>query len=128
MVLRLWVAIRITTSSERICGEDTLGMPSNIMDQSSPLHNKIPIPPVMGAQTDYIMTQAIQLPLRRLVLDQLQKLILSNKSNTWFCVYICTFILLHNCSKIITHDHSYAVKHGLNVSKNIPVKFKTDLY
>src|SRR4051794_22413663 len=115
MVLRLWVAIRITTCSERICGEDTLGMSSDMMDKSSPMHNKIPIPPVLGAQMDYIMTQIIQLPLRRMVLEELQRVVLANKPESWLCIYLCTFILLHNCAMVTKHDAGYAIKHGLKV-------------
>jgi len=111
---------RMITSSEQICGEDTLDMPLDIMDASSPLHNKIPTPPVLGAQGDYIVGQSIQLPLRRMVLEQLQRLILANKSSSWFCIYLCTFILLHNFSKVTQNDRAYAVKHGLNVGTKFP--------
>jgi hypothetical protein len=113
MVLRLWVAIRITTRSIRITGNETLGMASDILDETSPLHGNIPIPPVMGAQIELILIQAIQVPLRTLVLDLLQKLVLANKSSAWFTIYLCIFILLHNCALITKHDAGYARKHGI---------------
>jgi hypothetical protein len=105
----------MTTRSERICGEDTLGMPADMMDQSSSMHGKIPITPVMGAQIDVIVIQGIMVPLRTQILEQLQKLVLANKPNNWFCIYLCIFILLHNCSLITKQDVSYARKHGLKV-------------
>jgi hypothetical protein len=111
MVLRLWVAIRITTRSIRICGEDTLGMPPDILDETSPLHGEIPVPPVLGTQIELILIQGIQIPLRKVVLDRLQKLIATNKPNTWFTMYLCIFILLHNCSMITKYDAGYAKKY-----------------
>ena len=111
MVLRLWAAIRITTRPTRIRGEDTLGMPSDILDETSPLHGEIPIPPLMGVQIELLLMQSIQLPLRKMVLDTLQNLIQANKLNTWFTRYLCLFILLHNCAMITEHDASYAKKY-----------------
>lgn len=116
-VLRLWVAIRITTRSIRIAGQETLGMTIGILDETSPLHGSIPIPPVMGAQIELILIQKIQAPLRVQVLDKLQKLILANKTSSWFTVYLCIFILLHNCAMITKHDAGYARKHGIQVSR-----------
>jgi hypothetical protein len=108
MVLRLWVAIRMTTRSTRICGEETLGMSSDIFDETSSLHGEIPVPPVLATQIDIILIQGIQIPLRKAVLDRLQKLIATNKLNTWFTMYLCVFILLHNCSMITKYDAGYA--------------------
>jgi hypothetical protein len=108
MVLRLWAAIRITTRPTRIRGEDTLGMPSDILDETSPLHGEIPIPPLMGVQIELLLMQSIQTPLRKMVLDTLQNLIQANKPSTWFTRYLCLFILLHNCAMITKHDANYA--------------------
>jgi hypothetical protein len=108
MVLRLWVAIRITTRPTRICGGDTLGMSPDILDETSSFHGKIPIPPVMGAQIELILTEGVQIPLRKSVLDKLQSLIATNKPSTWFTRYLCLFILLHNCAMITKYDAGYA--------------------
>ena len=115
MVLQLWVAIRMTTRSLRITGTETLGMSTGLMDVSSGMHGKIPIPPVLGAQMQLILTQKLQGPLRSKILTRLQKLTLEQKPDNWFCIYICTFILLHNCSLLTIHDIGYARKHGLKV-------------
>jgi hypothetical protein len=103
------------TRSERISGEETLGMSSNLMDPSSPMHGKIPITPVMGAQIDLILIRGILTPLRTMILDQLQKLVLTHKPQNWLCIYFVTFILLHNFSLIMKQDMAYARKHGLKV-------------
>ncbi|OBT85528.1 hypothetical protein VE02_05374 [Pseudogymnoascus sp. 03VT05] len=113
MVLQLWVAIRLNTKSTNIVGPETLGMPPDIFDATHPTPGRIPIPPVMGNQIELILSRDIQDPLRNDILDALQKLIYSNKPGCWFTIYLCTFILLHNCSMITKHDSTYARKHGL---------------
>jgi hypothetical protein len=90
-------------------------MPQDMMDESSPMHGKIPITPVMGAQIDVILIQGILIPLRGMILDQLQKLVLAHKPQNWLCTYLCIFILLHNTSLITKQDIAYAKKHGLKV-------------
>ncbi|KAL5345859.1 hypothetical protein ACLOAV_008885 [Pseudogymnoascus australis] len=115
MVLQLWVAIRLNTKSTNIVGPETLGMPTDIFDATHPTPGRIPIPPVMGNQIELILSRDIQDPLRNDILEALQKLIYSNKPGCWFTIYLCTFILLHNCSMITKHDSAYARKHGLQV-------------
>jgi hypothetical protein len=112
----LWVAGRFICRSERICGPETLGLPSNLIDETNPaLHGKIPIPPVMGAQIDLIVISRILAPLRANILEKLQKIILENKPRNWFCIYLCIFVLLHNCALMTQQDTAYAKKHGLKV-------------
>ncbi|ROT40074.1 hypothetical protein SODALDRAFT_273925 [Sodiomyces alkalinus F11] len=111
--LELWMAIRLTTRSTVIVGEETLGMDRNIMDKTSPQHGKIPLPPVMGAQIDMILITHIQSRLRREMLDMLQKMTQATKQKTWLTTYLVTFILLHNIALITDHDARYAKKHGM---------------
>lgn len=89
-------------------------MTSDIMDETSHMHGKIPLPPVMTAQFQVIL-QTIQLPLRRRVLDELQNLILANKPSHWFCIYLVSFILLHNCTLITDHDRRFTKAYGFKV-------------
>ncbi|KHO00008.1 uncharacterized protein MAM_01931 [Metarhizium album ARSEF 1941] len=110
---RLWVAVRLSTTSEFIVGEEKLGMPDNILDSTSPHSGKIPVPPVLGAQLDLVLIHHIQTKLRRELLDKLQKMILKNKQSTWFVTYLVTFMLLHNAALITAHDAAYARKHGM---------------
>ncbi|KAH7361068.1 hypothetical protein BKA65DRAFT_547760 [Rhexocercosporidium sp. MPI-PUGE-AT-0058] len=120
MVLRLWVAVRMLCRSERIVGNDRLDISLNLMDHSSPMYGKTPIPPVMGAQIELVLIQGILNPLRAMILEQLQKLILAHKPQNWFCIYLCTFILLHNASLITKQDITYARKHGLMTKFSMP--------
>ncbi|PMD45949.1 hypothetical protein L207DRAFT_418786 [Hyaloscypha variabilis F] len=118
MVLQLWVTIRMRMRSVRISSSETLGMPSDLMDKSSGMYGKIPIPPVMGAQMQFILNHKLLAPLRSKILVRLQKLTLDQKPDNWFCIYLCTFILLHNCSLLTDHDVGYACKHGLKKARH----------
>jgi hypothetical protein len=91
-------------------------MKEDIVDATGPLHGRIPIPPLMGAQLDLILIHKIQTPLRNQVLDMLTKLIGTNKPSSWYTTYLCVFVLLHNCAMLTEHDAGYAKKHGLEVS------------
>ncbi|TLD06581.1 uncharacterized protein PgNI_08808 [Pyricularia grisea] len=111
--LELWMSIRLTTNSFEIVGEETLGMPQDIMDETSPLCGKIPLPPVLGAQLDSILIHQIQAKFRHDTLELLQKMTQENKARTWLTTYLVTFILLHNIALVIKHDAGYARKHGM---------------
>ncbi|CAK7219571.1 hypothetical protein SCUCBS95973_003860 [Sporothrix curviconia] len=111
--LDLWMTVRLTTRSFEIVGQETLDMPADILDETSPSYGKIPIPPVMGAQLDSVLIYQIQHNLKRTVLEDLTKMVTENKTRTWFTTYLVTFILLHNAALVIKHDASYAKKHGM---------------
>ncbi|KAI0540779.1 hypothetical protein GGR58DRAFT_511497 [Xylaria digitata] len=111
--LQLWMAVRMTTKSTVIVGEETLGMTPDIMDETSPLRGKIPLPPVMGAQIELVLIHQIQSSLRREMLENLQTMTQANKQSTWFTTYLITFILLHNVALLCQHDAGYARKHGM---------------
>ncbi|KAI1814466.1 hypothetical protein GGS20DRAFT_576820 [Poronia punctata] len=111
--LQLWMAVRLTTKSTVIVGDETLGMSPDIMDETSPLQGKIPLPPVMGAQIELVLIHQIQSNLRREMLESLQSMTQANKQQTWFTTYLITFILLHNVALLCQHDAGYARKHGM---------------
>ncbi|KAI1142703.1 hypothetical protein F5Y05DRAFT_127805 [Hypoxylon sp. FL0543] len=111
--LQLWMAIRLTTKSTIIVGEETLGMSPDIMDETSPLRGCIPLPPVMGAQIELVLIHQIQSSLRREMLENLQAMTQAHKHETWFTTYLITFILLHNVALLCQHDAGYARKHGI---------------
>lgn len=112
--LDLWMSIRLTTKSFEIVGDETLGMSHDLInDQTNPLHGKIPLPPVMGAQIDSVLIHQVQHNLRRKTLEELQKMTQEKKQKTWLTTYLVTFILLHNLALITKHDAEYASKHGM---------------
>ncbi|KAG6122756.1 hypothetical protein E4U13_001292 [Claviceps humidiphila] len=110
---RLWMSVRLSTTSDFIVGEEKLGMADDILDETHPNPGRIPVPPVLGAQLDLVMIHQIQVRLRHEVLDKLQKMVLKNKPDTWFVTYLVLFLLLHNAALITAHDASYARKHGI---------------
>ncbi|ROW11141.1 hypothetical protein VMCG_01172 [Cytospora schulzeri] len=103
--LDLWAAVRLTTKSFEIIGEETLGIPS--------INGPVPIPPVMGAQIDNILLNQTLPKLRRETLETLQTMTQAKKQKTWLTTYLVTFILLHNVALITAHDEGYAKKHGM---------------
>lgn len=115
-IFRLWMAIRLSTKSFFIVGEDTLGMPGDILDVTNPNKGQIPMPPVLGAQLDLILIHHIEDKLRRRVLEELERMVMKKQLNTWISTYVVTFILLHNTTLITAHDAAYARKHGIKVS------------
>lgn len=124
-VFRLWMAVRLSTTSNFIVGEETLGMPKDILDETNPHPGTIPIPPVLGAQLDLILIHHIQSSLRRQVLDRLEKMVSKRKHSAWMVSYLVTFVLLHNAALITAHDAGYARKHGMNVGQVTPKRRKT---
>ena len=114
--LDLWMSVRLTTKSFEIVGDETLGMSRDLIDDhDNPLHGRIPLPPVMGAQIDSVLIHQIQHQLRKDVLEKLQKMTHEKRQETWLTTYIVTFILLHNLALITKHDSDYARKHGIKV-------------
>ncbi|KKA31138.1 hypothetical protein TD95_000576 [Thielaviopsis punctulata] len=112
--LKLWMAVRLTTKSSTIVGDETLGMSQNIIDdKSTEMHGKIPIPPVLGAQLDIILIDNIQKKLREDVLKVYNTMVTKNDKRSWLVIYVVTFILLHNIAMITAHDAGYADKHSL---------------
>jgi hypothetical protein len=105
----------MTTTSERICGDETLGMTADTDDPSNPLFGAIGVPPVLSNQLELILFGIILAPLKKSVLSDLQSLVLANKPTTWFTIYLCIFVLLHLCAIITMNDAQYARKHGYKV-------------
>ncbi|KAI0159467.1 hypothetical protein BJ166DRAFT_333510 [Pestalotiopsis sp. NC0098] len=125
---RLWMAIRMTTKSTLIVGEERLGMDPDIMDETSPIKGQIPLPPVMGAQIELVLIGQLQTKWRREMLDQLQAMTQQNNHSTWLTIYLTTFILLHNVSLLCQHDNAYAVKHAIKDSRGKQARFaRTDM-
>lgn len=115
-VFQLWVAIRMESQSERICGKETLGMEPQFLDEKCNTYGTNSIPPMMSAQVELITTTRILQPLKRSVLRALQRLIQENKFRNWFPIYLCFFILLHSCSILTLDENRAARKYGLQVN------------
>ncbi|KAI5817575.1 hypothetical protein BZA77DRAFT_245061 [Pyronema omphalodes] len=105
--LRLWTASRIIEDPWEIDGQETLGM-APCMDPGSPYYGKVPVTPVMDFQIDNITIHKILLPLRKEVLQELQKKVLENKRKDFLEIFLTMYILLHNIELTIAHDRWFA--------------------
>src|SRR5436190_8709253 len=112
---RLWFAVRRTATTEHIVSDDKLDMEPETVDRSYPLFGKVALPPVMIQQLDMILTLGILQPLRKKVLEDFQKIVLSNKPSSWLTVYLITFMSLHSCASVSAENYNNARKHGLRV-------------
>jgi hypothetical protein len=125
---RLWFAVRRTATMEHIVGDDKLDMEPETVDRSYPLFGKVALPPVMIQQLDMILTLGILQPLRKKVLDDFQKVVLSNKPSSWLTVYLITFMSLHSCASVSSENFQNARKHGLRVrSPHTQIRVKPSL-
>jgi len=114
--LRLWVAVRMESKSERIVGEETLGHSPQDYDSECRNYGQVLLPPVMSAQIELMATAMVLEPSRKAVLVPLRKLMEGNKTKSWFTVYLCLFILLHSCALLTDFENKQARKYGSQVS------------
>lgn len=119
--MKLWVAVRRTATIEHIVSQETLDMVPETEDKSFPLLGKIPLPPVMIQQLDIILTIGVLMPLQKQVMEDLQKLILSNNPRTWMTMYLITFMSLKSCASLISENYRNARRQGYRVC-HIPVR------
>jgi len=103
-------------------GDDTLDMIPETLDRSYPLFGKVPLPPVMIQQLDIILVIGFLDPLRKRVLEDFQKIVLSNNSKNWIVIYLITFMFLYNCAILTREDYQNARKHGLKVAFHFPIR------
>lgn len=111
-----WFAIRRTATTEHISGPDKLDMEPGTEEESYPLPGTVPLPPVMIQQLDMILTLGVLQPLKKRVLEDLQKLAQTANPKNWMTIYLVTFMLLHSCALITDENYKNARKHGLVVS------------
>ncbi|KAL2267134.1 hypothetical protein VTJ83DRAFT_4411 [Remersonia thermophila] len=110
--LDLWAISRMIEIPWQMCGPDTLGVP-RVRDPTSPHHGKIPIPPTMDTQLDQIVIQFILRPLRQAVVDKFEQLITPPKPETWWEVYLASFILLNHIERLARHSVAHARTHTM---------------
>ncbi|KAK5662535.1 hypothetical protein OQA88_8447 [Cercophora sp. LCS_1] len=118
--MKLWVAVRRTATLEHIVGPDKLDMVPEKEDKSYPLLGEVPLPPVMIQQLDIILTVGILLPLQKRVLEDMQKLILSNNPRTWMTMYLITFMSLHSCASLTSENYRNARRQGFRRRFSFP--------
>lgn len=56
------------------------------------------IPPVLQAQIELLTTVYVLLPMKKAVLKELESLVKNNRTQSWFTIYLCMFIIMHSCA------------------------------
>ena len=59
-VFQMWVAIRMESQSEHVCGEETLGMQPQLLDEEVDTFGTVSIPPIMSAQIELLTTRLLE--------------------------------------------------------------------
>ncbi|KAI1407687.1 hypothetical protein F5Y13DRAFT_174416 [Hypoxylon sp. FL1857] len=94
-----WFAIRNAIGSAFIVGEDKLGMMPE-MDPECPYYGKICAPRMIPAQFDSLGYEKLLMPMRKLVLEGLWRMMASKNPRHFYTIYLAVFMLLHETSVI----------------------------
>ena len=89
------------------------------MDPGSPYYGKVPVTPVMDFQIDNITIHKILLPLRKEILQELQRKVLANRRKDFMEIFLTIYILLNNIELTIAHDRKFAQRYSLQVGLNL---------
>lgn len=84
-------------------------------EKGSPYYGKIPVTPIMDFQIDNITIHQLLIPLRKKLLQELQRKVLNNKPEDFLEIYLTIFILLHNMELTIKHDRWFATRYSMQV-------------
>ncbi|RFU73524.1 tetratricopeptide repeat domain containing [Trichoderma arundinaceum] len=107
-IFTLWFAMRHSTGSSWICGEELLGMKPETKDETYPLFGRVSVPRMILAQFDSINHTRLLSKYGKLVLGELESLMSRSQPNWWFSVYTCLFILLREASWVSEDRYRHA--------------------
>ncbi|PFH56948.1 hypothetical protein XA68_15738 [Ophiocordyceps unilateralis] len=117
----LLFAMRHTTGSAFICGDNKLGMKPELKDETYPLFGKVSVPRMIVAQFDSINHTRILTKYGRCVLQDLESFVFRNQPRWWWTIYLSVFILLHEASFISADRYRHARNnHGTKFRYSIP--------
>ncbi|KAM7205453.1 hypothetical protein V8F20_003222 [Naviculisporaceae sp. PSN 640] len=109
---RLWVTCRLNSNPVHICGEDKLG--GHAIYSPDSLHDgKVPMPVIMTAQFECINYTTFFRPWSKIVLKQLNDLVLAKKREYWLTIYFTMFMLLHSCAMLTRRDEETARQYNM---------------
>ncbi|KAH6603167.1 hypothetical protein Trco_007942 [Trichoderma cornu-damae] len=117
----LWFAMRHSTGSSWICGEELLGMKPETKDETYPLFGRVSVPRMILAQFDSINYNRLLTKYGKLVLSELEAIMSRRISSRWFSVYAGLFILLREASWISEDRYRHArSNYGQRIRYSIP--------
>ncbi|KAL6856326.1 hypothetical protein J3F83DRAFT_448867 [Trichoderma novae-zelandiae] len=117
----LWFAMRHSTGSSWLLGEELLGMKPETRDDTYPLFGRVSVPRMILAQFDSINHTRLLSKYGKLVLSELESLMSRSQPRYFFLVYICLFMLLREASWIGEDRYRHARNnHGRSLRYSIP--------
>ncbi|CAH0028313.1 unnamed protein product [Clonostachys rhizophaga] len=106
-IFRFWVACRITSTSLEITGREKLGL-APVNDESSNMHGKVPLPPIITPQEQIIVYSGFLIPLSKKIVSQLGLFLKNANPKMRYPSYLGLFIILHSCSMLTRRNKEYA--------------------
>ena len=103
----------ISKSFNIVSGHEALGL-GPIADPSSPLHGRIPIPPMLDAQMDSILMDFMKTRQRH-GLSKLKTLMMSHSKENWFMIFLTMIVLLPNLEFLYEHQREQKERYGTTV-------------
>ena len=104
----------ISKSFNMVSGHEALGL-GPVADPSSPLHGRIPIPPMLDAQMDSILMEFMKSRQKR-GLSKLKTLMMSHSKENWFMIFLTIIVLLSNLEFLYEHQNEQKKRYGTTVS------------
>ncbi|UPL01846.1 hypothetical protein LCI18_012780 [Fusarium solani-melongenae] len=103
-----WCAVRHTTGSFYIVGEQTLGMLPEYVDVSYPLIGRVSVPRMIVAQFDTLNYVWVLERFKNKLLRDIDWLLLQKGNRWWFTLYLILFILLREASLMTLDRYRHA--------------------
>ncbi|WAO95186.1 Zn(2)-C6 fungal-type domain-containing protein [Fusarium falciforme] len=117
----LWCAIRHTTGSFYIVGEEKLGMLPEYVDISYPLIGRVSVPRMIVAQFDTLNYVWVLERFKNKLLRDIDWLLLQKDNRWWFTLYLIVFILLREASVMTLDRYRHArANFGSKLRYSIP--------
>ncbi|UKZ69730.1 uncharacterized protein TrAtP1_010734 [Trichoderma atroviride] len=107
VLFHFWFAMRHSTGSSWICGEELLEMKPETRDESYPLFGKVSVPRMILAQFDSINTHLLH-KYGKKVLSELEGFMSRGSTTMWYTVFLCLFILLREASWLTEDRYRHA--------------------
>jgi len=89
-------------------------------DRSYPLFNKVSLPRMIISQFDSLNVQQLLKPLQKMILKELEAMLVSKDPQLWFTAYVSIFILLHETSVTSADRYRHARANALRERYSLP--------
>ena len=113
--MKIAIITRLISKSFNITGSESLEI-SQVMDTTSPYYQRVPIPPILDFQIDWLWMRKMN-ELRRTLVSQLKELIMKRERSNWYTIFLTIIVLLSNLEFIYQHQHRQMERYGGPVRK-----------